>query len=616
LAKFKTRARAVDLLGRQQIAGIPTAVSELFKNAHDAYASHVEVDYFRTNRLFILRDDGLGMTRKDFEERWLTIGTESKLLSGNILGVPPKDPNMKSRPIMGEKGIGRLSIAIIGNQVLILTRAERNGKLGNCIAAFIHWGIFSIPGINLEDIEIPITEYQLNELPTQYDISEMVKIVQNNVKSFEQKINKELFTNITNDLKKFVIDPKNIYEGLKGPTLLNGRGTHFFIKPADETLSLDLDSDLNGKGISRIKKLLLGFSNLLNKDPKDIPIKPAFRYWKNDKDPKDVIGSNEFFTKEDYEKADHHIKGIFDQTGKFSGKVSIYGEEKSNYELPWIKSKGKKTSCGSFSVNISYLMGKPSESKLPKEEYNRLKNKLNLIGGIYIYRDGIRILPYGDSDVDFLNIEKRRTKGMSYYFFSYRRIYGTIEITAKANSKLVEKAGREGFQENKAYREFREIIENLLIQLAADYFRTEGKYSSVYIEGKEKIRRVEKAKKEIEKKRTLQRRDLNKKLEGFFTHINNDLPIRQSNEIVEKLITDLEKIRQEKQPELIILGLFKAEKTAKNALSNLRKMYIVDYPKSLGLTKELRRDWQRYQDEFKSLEETILTPIEDQIIKK
>ena len=35
------------MLGRQQIAGIPTAISELFKNAHDAYADNVEADFFR-----------------------------------------------------------------------------------------------------------------------------------------------------------------------------------------------------------------------------------------------------------------------------------------------------------------------------------------------------------------------------------------------------------------------------------------------------------------------------------------------------------------------------------------------------------------------------------------
>jgi hypothetical protein len=51
MATFRVRARTVDMLGRQQIAGIPTAISELFKNAHDAYARNVEVDYFRRENL-------------------------------------------------------------------------------------------------------------------------------------------------------------------------------------------------------------------------------------------------------------------------------------------------------------------------------------------------------------------------------------------------------------------------------------------------------------------------------------------------------------------------------------------------------------------------------------
>ena len=54
------------MLGRQQIAGIPTAISEIFKNAHDAYADTVEVDYFRWERLFVVRDDGVGMTYNEF----------------------------------------------------------------------------------------------------------------------------------------------------------------------------------------------------------------------------------------------------------------------------------------------------------------------------------------------------------------------------------------------------------------------------------------------------------------------------------------------------------------------------------------------------------------------
>lgn len=51
MAQFKTRARALDLLGRQQIAGIPTAINELIKNAHDAYADKFDIDFLRCNNL-------------------------------------------------------------------------------------------------------------------------------------------------------------------------------------------------------------------------------------------------------------------------------------------------------------------------------------------------------------------------------------------------------------------------------------------------------------------------------------------------------------------------------------------------------------------------------------
>jgi hypothetical protein len=116
---------------------IPTAISELFKNAHDAYADSVEVDFYRSDGLFVLRDDGLGMTQEDFESRWLTLGTESKLDAASGIGLPPVDPKKPKRPVLGEKGIGRLAIGAIGPQVLVLTRAERNGRLTDLTAAFI-----------------------------------------------------------------------------------------------------------------------------------------------------------------------------------------------------------------------------------------------------------------------------------------------------------------------------------------------------------------------------------------------------------------------------------------------------------------------------------------------
>jgi hypothetical protein len=155
MATFRVRARTVDMLGRQQIAGIPTAISELFKNAHDAYARNVEVDYFRRENLFVLRDDGLGMTKDDFEQRWLSLGTESKLGTAT-LSMPPRDLDQPKRPTLGEKGIGRLAVAIIGPQALILRARREREASDKLVAAYINWTMFELPGVDLADIVIPL----------------------------------------------------------------------------------------------------------------------------------------------------------------------------------------------------------------------------------------------------------------------------------------------------------------------------------------------------------------------------------------------------------------------------------------------------------------------------
>ena len=91
------------------------------------------------------------------------------------------------------------------------------------------------------------------------------------------------------------------------------------------------------------------------------------------------------------------------------------------------------------------------------DDWARLNQKLEKIGGLYVYRDRIRILPYGNSDIDWLDIELRRNKGMGYYFFSYRRIYGSVCLTKQSNAELREKAGREGFHKDKAYRQISQL---------------------------------------------------------------------------------------------------------------------------------------------------------------
>lgn len=296
MAKIRTKARALDMLGRQQIAGIPTALSELFKNAHDAYADNVEVDYIRKNKLLILRDNGLGMTSREFEARWLTIGTDSKLEDEDSLAQPAVDKRKQHRQVMGEKGIGRLAIAAIGPQVLVITRARRKKRLGNLVAAFVNWTLFSLPSLDLSDIEIPTLRKKGGTSLTREDIASLLNQAKDNVKGMVGKIStakiqaicdqidgfdydSEFWTKRLNDLDErlgFRDDP-NERDYLRLDE--QGFGTHFVISPVDDILPDEIES-VDTRRVtdqsSRLEKALLGFTNTMQSDNKP-PIIARFR---------------------------------------------------------------------------------------------------------------------------------------------------------------------------------------------------------------------------------------------------------------------------------------------------------------------------------------------------
>ncbi|MDK2835046.1 MAG: hypothetical protein PWP63_2133, partial [Methanolobus sp.] len=560
MAQFKTRARALDMLGRQQIAGVPTAISELFKNAHDAYADHVEVDYYRSDGLFVLRDDGLGMTKEDFEQRWLTLGTDSQLGSKKGLALPPKDPNKTPRPILGEKGIGRLAIASIGSQVLILTRAKREDKLHDLIVAYIHWGIFELPGLDLDEITIPLKTFPDGTLPNRELISSMLNEVTDSIRELESKgkIEFEDSGKLIADIKQFDVDPAEIDAYLKNLSLSgslslsgNGQGTHFIIYPADNLLQVSIDGDPNSGKASPLLKMLLGFTNTMVPGA-DLPaIHASFRDHKTDDFYVDLISDHEFFTPKEFEMADHHIQGEFDEYGQFKGAIKIYGEEEFEHVVPWQGSKGKNTLCGPFKINVAYVQGEAKQTKITPDEYGQLMAKLEKIGGLYIYKNGIRILPYGDSDYDFLDIENRRTKSAKYYYFSYRRMIGAISISKEKNNQLIEKAGREGFIENKAFRQFHDMLENLFLQLAGDFFReaSSGPKAEYFLKRRAELERLYTAKKEYEKQVNFKTTQFAENLDNFFLKIKEGAPQEEIKRLLEQTTVKFQYVSQIKDPD-------------------------------------------------------------------
>ncbi|QSV15858.1 ATP-binding protein [Photobacterium ganghwense] len=644
MAKIRTRARALDMLGRQQIAGIPTALNELFKNAHDAYADNVEVDFVRKRNLLILRDDGLGMTREEFESRWLTIGTDSKYSHAGSMGMPSVDLNKSRRVVMGEKGIGRLAIAAIGPQVLVLTRSKKyiddtnsnkhsddnqnvkhNYELSNLTVAFVNWSLFELPGLDLEEIDIPMLEVPGGEYLSTEQFHSLINESLENVLKIEDKLNSEYLKNnpkettvpddlfglqtIKSQLDSFsTIDPSMINRIGVGPSLVGeGHGTHFIISPIDEALIDDIGDFASSvkNDASRLEKGLLGFTNTMHVDVRP-PILAKFRYHTLSNEVRELIGENAFFTSEEYLKADHHIVGEFNEFGQFNGKITIYGEESKDYTLSWTEGGNRFTKCGPFRFNLAYVQGSAKDSKLPYDIWKDLTLKTERIGGLYVYRDGIRILPYGDVDYDFLQIEKRRTLKASTAFFSYRRMIGFIELTKDNNSFLQEKAGREGFIENKAFREFKSILENLFIQVAIDIFNKSGDYSDFFLEKKDRLNKDHENLKKRSKTVSHQRKKLLESLNEFFKKSHEkywEIEVEKTVKWVQQKIENENNF--DDHLEDFVFGL---ENKIHIDFKKLIEELEISKPAGLGLTKSLGDDWDSYQVNKQEIYANIIKP--------
>ncbi len=612
---FRTRARTVDMLGRQQIAGIPTAISELFKNAHDAYADRVEIDFYRSDGLFVLRDDGVGMSRNDFAHRWLTIGTESKFDDKH---APPIDANKPLRPMLGEKGIGRLAISTIGSQLLILTRPKVEEAEALLTVSFLNWSIFEWPRIDLDEIEIPLRIFEPGTLPSAADVAEMVEEFRVNVGRVGHRVNDHSLEKIDSELNEFNVDPKDIDSYLGEPSLRgNGSGTHFIVKPVSDLLSSDIDGDQITSKAAPLKKptpltkALLGFSNTMTPDAGSV-IHTAFRDHPSDDESIDLIGEDEFFTPEEFENADHQICGDFDEFGQFRGEFSIYGEAIPAHVIPWGGAGGAMTKCGPFSIKFAAFEGESRNSTIPDEEYARLARKAETLGGIYIYRNGVRVLPYGNTDYDWLNIEIRRTKSAYYYYFSHRKMFGAVEIDAERNRELKEKAGREGFQENKAYRQFRSILQNFFFQAAVDFFRSDGVHANTFDQRKAELSSQDKQKKHREEQVSYKKKKFQSELEDFFAEVANRSPQEEVRALTEHIEKQLHAITGLKNVKLAASKVLDLEREAYARIRDIEAKYRVARPR-IGLSKSLLREWSAYNTELSSLQENVFQPASELI---
>ena len=108
-----------ELLGVQNFSSDEAAILELVKNAYDANAINLHIEF--DGKFLVIADDGVGMDAEDIKEHWMHIGKSDK---DYII----RDVNNNIRIQAGSKGVGRFALARLGKNVEI--RSQKEGQIG------------------------------------------------------------------------------------------------------------------------------------------------------------------------------------------------------------------------------------------------------------------------------------------------------------------------------------------------------------------------------------------------------------------------------------------------------------------------------------------------------
>jgi signal transduction histidine kinase len=162
------------------------------------------------------------------------------------------------------------------------------------------------------------------------------------------------------------------------------------------------------------------------------------------------------------EKANYKFYGIVDQKGllEYEYNFNIPGLKKTHREgrcnlIEEFGNIGKDAIiCGGFILNFHVY---DLSSRTLKNSGINDRELIRDICGISVFRDGMRILPYGEPGNDWLKLDYRRIQRPGQTF-SNDQVIGMVEINQTENPNLIDKTNREGLIENDEYRGFKQLI--------------------------------------------------------------------------------------------------------------------------------------------------------------
>lgn len=414
---FKTRARLLCQLGEQLIKSESVALLELVKNSYDADASLCRVQITspedKEKGSIIIEDDGIGMDYETLEKSWLEIGTSNKADKKQIDYRTPK----YNRIFLGEKGIGRFGVHRLGKKIEIISKM--NGKK-ECLLQ-IDWDQIN-KSKYIEDLPIKLEEREPKYFTESTGTLIKITKLRNN---WSRGTLREVARSINTLNSPFEAKGSFSVSFKSDNNWLNGLLTYDDIK--DKSL-YRFSLKIRGNKIEDFSYDFTPYKDLTKVKPRHISyneFKPLARIVK-------TVKKNDFVDVDisKYDIGDIFIKGvIFD----LDSKILSLG-----------LSSGKKD----------------------------LKDYLATNGGIRVFRDNMRIWDYGEVDNDWLDLDAKRVNNPSFKL-SNRLILAAVYLNSQESTDLKEKANREGFVDNDAYKEFKDACSYAIDKV--EMFRNQDK---------------------------------------------------------------------------------------------------------------------------------------------
>jgi len=398
---FRIHPRIFAALGADLVTNDVVAAIELVKNSYDAFSENVWIRFNFADDgsgIIEIEDDGLGMSRDVIHDVWCIVATPFK--EDNPLIRSGKEV----RRVVGQKGLGRLSAARLGNKLQIITKAPKS----NCLELEVDWTDLA-KGDDISSSYVNIREYS-GDSPFAKS-GTLLKIYDLNSSWDEDKI-------------------QDLEENL-------GRLISPFSQVGDFNIFLSLP------GESESEKLRIEPPEFLNKPKYSISGKVDNKG--------NIIGNYRFAPITDgkvrTKKLSYSWYGVYEN----SQNRAALDEERAH--------------CGPFSFEIRAwdidTEGTEEISDTFDIEKNLIRKAIRTHKGISVYRDGVLVLPKSESSRDWLGLDLRRVSRIGTRL-STSQVVGYVSISAESNPKLKDTSDREHLASNQAVIEFEEILHSIV----------------------------------------------------------------------------------------------------------------------------------------------------------